>query len=120
MIYAIRGATTIENITQESEEMVEAVGTLLSTILEKNALDIANIISIQFSQTPDLKKKNAASALRQADIRYSATPLFCTQEPEIQNMMPRVVRVLLSCRGEGPGIPVYLGRAGQLRSDFIG
>lgn len=120
LVYAIRGAAAIDNPDDEAGEMVEAVGKLLDIILDKNSLTPDDIVSIQFTQTADLTVKNAAAALREARPAYGLIPLFCSQEPSIEGMLPRVVRVLVTCRGEGPGIPVYLGSAKMLRPDVAG
>ncbi|OQX30124.1 MAG: chorismate mutase [Spirochaeta sp. LUC14_002_19_P3] len=116
-IIAVRGAVSIDESRDESQAMAEAVGQLLEKILSLNNLDIEDIISIQFTQTADLKQKNAASALRESRSDYNSTPLFCAQEPAIEGMLPRIVRVMLTGWGRKPVKPVYLGETSRLRPD---
>ncbi len=118
MIYAIRGAATVDNSEKEERKIGEVMGMLLDRILEKNDLMIKDIISIQITQTSDLDRKNAASALREARPQFGQVPLFCAQEPTIIDMPPRMIRVMLTCRGGGKGTHVYLGDAKKLRPDF--
>ncbi len=118
MIYAIRGAVTVDHSDEEERKTVEVMGMLLDSILEKNDLMIKDIISVQITQTSDLVRKNAASALREARPQFEQVPLFCAQEPNILTMPPRTIRVMLTCRGEGLGTHVYLGDARRLRPDF--
>lgn len=99
---------------------MDAVASLIDAIMEKNALSIDSIISIQFTQTPDLVQINAAAALRNARPHFNTIPLFTSQEAVIKGMPERIVRVLLMSTGTGPGKAVYLGKAQRLRPDLIG
>jgi chorismate mutase len=104
--------------------MEAAVSRILDALLSQNALSESRIVSIVFSQTHDLVGENPARALRRSEggARFAATPLFCTQEPEYPDSLPRIVRVLLTFEREegGEATPVYLDGAELLRPDLAG
>lgn len=121
-VLAARGAVTIEESQTRSEEamMVEALGRLMDELCLTNNISIPDIISLQFTQTSDLKRKNAAAALRTARPAYSQVPLFCSAEPDVEGSMPRTVRVLVNWMGTGTVKAVYIGEASKLRPDLTG
>jgi len=98
--------------------MIEAMGELFDSLASYNRFTPDEIVSVQFTQTSDLTKMNAAAALRMARPLYGQVPLFCSLEPDVENSLKRTVRVLITWRGEGPGIPVYSGAAISLRPDL--
>ncbi len=116
-IVAVRGAATLDD--DEAATMTEGIGSLMEELEKANLFRPQDIISIQFTQTADLGKKNAAAALREAAPAYSNVPLFCAQEPNVEGMMPKTVRILVTFRGTSPGKPVYLGDAAALRPDLF-
>lgn len=118
IIVAVRGAVSLEKNSDEESGMIEAVGKLLKALEQKNNFSPDDIVSVQMTQTGDLRVKNAAAALRDAIPAYGNVPLFCSQEPEITGALPRTVRVLITWRGEGKVFPVYLGNAASLRPDL--
>ncbi len=117
-LYAVRGAVTIDDPDNEVREMKKVSGKLLDVILNKNLIELEDIVSIQMTQTPDLVQINAASALRAARPHFGSIPLFCAQEPDIEGMLAGVIRVLITYYGVSPGIPIYLGGAEKLRLDI--
>jgi chorismate mutase len=117
-IIAVRGAVALEELIDESSQMMIALGDLLDALATSNNFEVNQIISIQFTQTNDLRKMNAAAALRSSRPEYSSVPLFCSLEPDIENSLPRTVRVLVTYRGKSPGKPVYSGAAAALRPDL--
>ena len=117
-IVAVRGAISLEKAPDEETVMTEALGKLFTELADLNGFSIDEIVSVQMSQTSDLKLKNAAAALRAAIPEYGRVPLFCSQEPSIKGSLPRTVRVLVTWKGIGPSIPVYLGAAQSLRPDL--
>ena len=119
-IIAVRGAVSVESQGDEGRSIVENVGRLVDLMAQRNGFGPEDIISIQFTQTKDLKVMNAAAALRRGTSAYDAVPLFCAQEPEVEGMPPRTVRVLITWTGRGEGRPVYLGKAAGLRPDLAG
>ena len=73
MIYALRGAITVEKDTAEAVD--DAVKELMSEIFSANSLSEDDIISVIFSQTKDIRSRNAAAACRRGGFCTSA-PLF--------------------------------------------
>lgn len=115
---AVRGAIQVEQ--DDKERLGEAVIRLVSAIVSQNDIDEQSIVSILFSQTRDLTSANPASCLRVHG--FAETPLFCTQEPEYPNSLPRVVRVLITYNAERADDrlePVYLDGAEKLRPDVV-
>lgn len=117
-VIAARGAVNVDDPGDEAESMVRRVGQLMDELTRCNSIDTDDIISVQFTQTADLKRMNAAGALRRARSIYSAVPLFCAQEPPVEGMPPRIVRVMITWRGTGEPHSVYLGKAADLRPDL--
>lgn len=111
----IRGASGIAEDTPEAVE--KAVAELFSQLYEKNKIKEKNIVSIQFTLTPDITSLNPAAALRKAGFGHSC-PLFCAQEPAIQGMLPKMVRVLVTVYARKPAVPVYINGAERLRPDL--
>ena len=101
--------------------MERGVTTLLRELLERNGLTEGELVSVVFSQTRDLDGENPARCAR--TMGFAEVPLFCTQEPDYPNSLPRTLRVLLTAeRLSWPrGVqPVYLGGARSLRPDLDG
>jgi len=116
-IYALRGAISVE--MDSPIDIDKAVKELFCTLLEKNALKEEELSFVLFSQTSDLKTRNAAAAVRAAGF-CKEVPLFCVQEAEINGMMEKVIRVLVQVnhRREKEPSMVYLGRTAALRPDL--
>ena len=115
-VRAVRGAVQLE---RDSEDIIEKyVGKLINTLVTENSIEEKRIISIQFTVTKDLRSKNPASALRK--FGYTAVPLFCCQEPDVDGAMERVIRVLVTFEKDESVtlIPVYLNGAERLRPDL--
>jgi chorismate mutase len=117
-VKAVRGA--IQLTEDSAEAMTEAVGSLVHAALERNAILECDIVSVIFSQTPDLRSENPARALRR--VGFSETPLFCTSEPAYPDSLPRTLRILITFEQSTPAPvePVYLGGARALRPDITG
>ncbi len=120
-LYCIRGAVCPQNTPESIRDLV---GELCSELFTKNKILDKDIVNIQFTITPDLNALNPASALRTspklASYDVSHIPLFCSQEPVIQGMLDRVIRVMVTVYlPEGSEIqPIYLGEAQNLRPDL--
>lgn len=115
-VSALRGATTVEN--DNIIEIDKSVKDLFEKLVEYNNLKEENIISVNFTITSDLKSRNPAASLRKANY-CSDTALFCSQEPEVDGMMEKVIRVLILCyRDKSKLRHVYLKRAGKLRKEY--
>lgn len=113
-LFAVRGAVCCQNTVGSIQEEVTL---LYRTILEKNAMDEADIVSVQFTMTGDLDARNPASALRRGG--YAADlPLFVSAEPPVQGALARTIRILITFYGTRKPDAVYLHGAEVLRPDL--
>lgn len=113
----IRGATCLT--ADDAEEMREAVSELLGAILDRNALDREDLISVILTGTPDLTCAFPAVGAR--DFGLTDVPLLCAQEMGIDGALPLTVRVLVHADMDVPRADVqhvYLRGAEVLRSDL--
>jgi len=113
-LYAVRGAVCCEN---SKESIMNCVPQLYREILNKNAIQENDIVSVLFSVTNDLTVLNPATALRKAGLARSV-PLFASMEPFIEGYLPSVIRILLTYYGETRPVHIYLNGAEQLRPDL--
>ena len=115
-LFAVRGAIQLSEDTES--EMEESVWRLISSLLSANAVSEERIVSILFTQTPDLKAANPASALRTRGFRY--TPLLCSTEPSYAHSLPRIVRIMMHYYSTPTHTPSsrYLKGAVRLRPDL--
>jgi chorismate mutase len=102
----------------DPQEIQSGAHRLVREILGRNKIQEEQIISILFSVTKDLTKGNPATGLR--SYGFSETPLFCLQEADIEGAEPGILRVLVtySVDHDETPVPVYLGRAAELRPDL--
>ncbi len=118
-LYALRGAVCTENT---ADAITKDVGALYRRLFLDNALVAEDIVSVQFTVTPDLDALNPATALRRADtgLDVSSVPLFCAQEPVVKNLPPKVIRVMITAYMPCPSVPrhAYLNGADALRPDL--
>ena len=114
-LYAGRAAVCTQN-TQE--QIKTAVITAYTRFLEVNKLREKDIVSLQFSITPDITAANPATLLRSAGYA-SATVLFCSAEPDIDGSPHGIIRFLFYYYGKKKAIPIYLGGAEKLRPDLF-
>ncbi|MDY5931635.1 MAG: chorismate mutase [Candidatus Ornithospirochaeta sp.] len=116
-IYAIRGATTVD--FDNPADVDQAVAELMGAVYSENGIGDDDICSIIFSQTSDIRSRNAAASCRKAG--YAAkVPLFCVQEADIAGGLPRTIRVLVTINHGMEKEPrmVYQRKAASLRPDF--
>lgn len=111
---AVRGAVCCENTVASVSTEVPA---LYRALVDKNRIRERDIVSVVFSVTPDIDCLNPATALRNERLAGSV-PLFAAAEPLIAGMLPRVIRVLITWRGRGASVPVYMNGAEVLRPDI--
>ncbi len=119
-LYSIRGATCAEN---NAESITKSVGELCRSIFMDNGLNENDIVNLQFTITDDLDALNPATALRKfgdVGLDSSKVPLFCSQEPNIKGMLPKVIRILVTAyMDEGTRtVSSYLNGAQVLRPDL--
>ncbi|MDS1269312.1 chorismate mutase [Lipingzhangella sp. LS1_29] len=116
-VRAIRGAVQVE--ADERELVLEATSELIATVLERNGLTSADVISILFTATPDLTSEFPALAARKLGL--VDVPLMCAVEIDVAGALPRVVRLMAHVETERPrdGLAhVYLRGAQALRLDI--
>jgi chorismate mutase len=116
-VRAIRGATQADRDDRES--ILEATDELVRSVLERNAVDPADLISILFTATPDLTAEFPAYAARRLGL--TDVPLLCATEMAVPGAMPRVLRLLAHVdmdRSRSEIRHVYLRGAAALRTDL--
>jgi chorismate mutase len=92
-LYALRGAVQCENTV---DDMRRQITLMYDELLNQNNLEEKDIVSVIFSVTDDLNAVNPCTALRK-DGRAGELPLFSTQEPNCNNSVERIIRVLIHC-----------------------
>jgi chorismate mutase len=114
---ALRGAITCD---EDSKEQIDAqTQRLVRELLERNAIDHDDLVSIVFTATDDLTAEFPATAARALGL--GDVPLLCARELGVTHGMPRVVRVLVHCytqRERAELHHVYLDGARALRDDL--
>ena len=70
-MYGLRGATTIDEDT--SAAITERTAELLGVMLERNHVEIANIVSVILSATPDLRAATAGKSARRSGVALRMT-----------------------------------------------
>jgi chorismate mutase len=116
---AIRGAISVAR--DEPSAIYEATRELLSAIVTRNRVKTADIISVIFTVTPDLRSAFPALAARQ--MGWLDVPLLCTMEIPVPDALGRCIRVLLhveTTRARAQIEHVYLRGAETLRPDHAG
>jgi chorismate mutase len=116
-VRAVRGATTID--VDDESHMVERVGELLATIMQRNGLHHDDLISILFTATDDIRSAFPALAARHNG--FGDIPLICARELDINGATPFCVRVMLHVNtplARDEVRHVYLEGARGLRDDL--
>lgn len=114
---ALRGATTIEADTRD--QVMERTAEMLTELLERNQLDRADIVSLLFTATGDVRSEFPAAAAR--EIGISDIPLLCARELDVEGAVPLCIRVmvhLFTDRAPADLRHVYLHGARMLRLDL--
>lgn len=115
---AIRGATTVA--ANAADEIKRASVELVQTIVKQNDIREEDIIMVFLTMTDDLTAYNASSAIR-IGLEWNSVPFFTSQEPNIDGMLPRCIRILVQCESDKSRDQikhVYLGEAAKLRPDI--
>jgi chorismate mutase len=116
-VRAVRGATQLDVDTRE--HMLDRVAEMVTTVMEANALEVHDFVSIIFTATSDLHAEFPAYAARQ--LGFDDVPLICARELEIEGSMPRVVRLMAHIETQlhrDAITHVYLHGAAALRRDL--
>jgi chorismate mutase len=99
--------------------VIERTRELLSALLERNAVEHDQLVSIIFTSTRDLR--SAFPALAARELGLGDVPLLCAGELDVIGGNPKTIRVLIHCYS---GLPratlrhVYLHDAKHLRDDL--
>lgn len=113
---ALRGATVARANTVEAIRF--ATRELLLTLVEANALELDDIVSLIFSVTPDLTATPPARVAR--ELGWVDTAMMCVAEMSTDQDVPRCIRVLMhwnTPKKVSELRHVYLHAAAQLRPD---
>jgi chorismate mutase len=116
-VRAVRGATTID--VDSREQVVERTQELVRAVLERNAIDPDDIISILFTATDDVRSAFPAEAAREAGLTH--VPLMCARELDIVDGIERCIRIMVHVTTERAHDALrhpYLHGARQLRTDL--
>lgn len=116
-VRAIRGATQLES--DDREHLFERTAELVREVLATNDLSTADLISIIFTCTPDLRSDFPATAAR--EMGMGDVPLMCAVEIDVPGALPRVVRLMAHANLDRPRAQVhhvYLHGATVLRRDL--
>ena len=93
-IRGVRGATTVSQ--DDEQEVLSAARELLLAILRANpTLQPEDIASILFTVTDDIHAAYPARAARELGDEWHDVPLMCAREIEVEEGLPRCIRVLL-------------------------
>lgn len=115
-VVAIRGAVDVRADTPD--DVRAAVRELVTQIAERNGLAVEEIISAQFTVTPDLRSIFPAAAAREAG--WSNVPMICSTAIDVPGALARCIRILVHANRTGSKRVehVYLGKAASLRPDL--
>ena len=116
-VRAIRGATQVD--VDARDHLFERTAELVREVLAANDLDTADLISIVFTCTPDLRSDFPAAAAR--EMGMGDVPLMCAVEMDVPGALPRVVRLMAHANLDRPRADirhVYLHGATVLRRDL--
>jgi chorismate mutase len=114
---AIRGATTVES--DSPDQIRRATRELLETIVDRNGITSADVISAIFTVTHDLTSEFPAHAAR--ELGWLDVPLLCTLEIPVPGSLAKCIRVLLHVESPASRAEirhVYLHDARALRPDL--
>lgn len=115
MVRGIRGATTVENNTEE--EILEATAELLEKLIAANDIEMENVASVIFTTTRDLDAEFPAVAARK--MGWDDVALMCGHEMEVPKALKKCLRVLLHVNTDkrlSDIVHVYIRGAKDLRA----
>jgi len=113
----IRGAITVEK--DHPDLICDATKRLLTSMTQRNNVELDDIASVLFSLTPDLR--TVFPALGAREMGWVHIPMLHFVEIDIPGALPCVIRVLMhvnTSRGQQEIEHVYLDGARVLRPDL--
>ncbi len=117
-VRAIRGATTAAANTPQS--IAEAVTELLDHLLDRNPVEMDDVVNVIFSVTPDLNTIYPAQVARSRP-GWDQVPLLDLQQMQVTGGLACCIRVLMQINTQRPRSQihhVYLRGAKELRPDL--
>lgn len=114
-LFGLRGAICCND---EAGDIELRVAQLFDALVSANGLVDTDFVSLIFSVTSDLTATNPAAALRKSG-RATDLSLFCCTEPQVENSLPKVIRILIHYYADIGTKPrhAYLNGAEVLRPD---
>lgn len=116
-VRAARGAIVVPE--DRAEVVLGATERLLSEMIERNAVEREDLVSVFFTATEDLRSAFPAEAARRMGL--GKVPLLCAREIPVEGSMARVIRILMHFHSERSLAEiehVYLDGAESLRDDL--
>lgn len=117
-LWAIRGATTVSQNTEEA--MQEALMELLDELEERNQLDPTEIVSATFTVTQDLNAIFPAAIARKRPY-WNNVPMLDVQQMHVNGSLERCIRLLIQVNFPVSHVKIchtYLREAKNLRPDW--
>lgn len=117
-VRGIRGATSVENNTQE--EIRQATQELINKIIEQNEINTEDIASAYFSVTTDLDAVFPARIAR--EIGWDLVPMMCGWEMSVPGSQKGIIRIMIHLntdKAQHEIKHIYLKRAAGLRPDLV-
>lgn len=114
---ALRGATTLEADTKE--QVMDRTAEMVRVLMERNGVEHADLVSLLFTATEDIRSEFPAAAARAIGI--SDVPLLCARELEVDGAVRLCIRVMMHVYTDRPPDElrhVYLHGAEMLRLDL--
>ena len=116
-VWAIRGATTVENNTKK--DIIDSTKELLNELIISNNIKYDDIISAIFTVTKDLDSAFPAVSARQ--LGWMDIALLCSYEIDVPGSLKKCIRVLMhvnSDKNRSDLKHAYLKGAKSLRPDL--
>lgn len=117
-LWAIRGATTVSQNTEEA--MQEALMELLDEVEVRNQLDPTEIVSATFTVTRDLDAIFPAAIARKRPY-WNNVPMLDVQQMHVKGSLERCIRLLIQVNFPVSPVKIchtYLREAKNLRPDW--
>ena len=114
-VRALRGATTVDEDTPA--QVTERTQALLAAMVARNGVVHADVISVLFTATDDIRSMFPATAAR--SVGFGDVPLLCARELGIIGAPPRCIRVMMHLETSNEELHhIYLEGARGLRDDL--
>lgn len=119
MIRGIRGATTVNENTEE--EMMRETKKLVLEMVKENNVKPEDISHVLFSTTEDLNAAFPAKVARQMP-GWTYVPVMCMREIDVPNSLPKCIRIMMvvnTSLKQDEIKHVFLNNAIVLRPDLV-